>query len=114
MKDIFNLDVLFGFLIGFALCLVVMLLPWMQPKGIADYQELISGILALIGAAAAVVVVNRQIRQTQEIEEARRAAEDERRERRHYAARVMLPHALNSVWEYARASGDELRKILKG
>ena len=49
-----------------------------------DWQTLVTGVLALLGAAATVAVVRQQIN-------ASHAQEEERRSRTHYAARAAMP-----------------------
>ena len=116
ISDFFNMDVLFGILLGIAVPFVVWVATQdipvavdkapVQPDIVVHaYQDLIAGIMALIGAAAAVAAVMHQIRQTREIE-------NERRERRNYAARAMMPHALASLCTYARGCSDALRSVV--
>lgn len=59
-----------------------------------DWQTLIAGVLALVGAALTVAWIQRQIDQAQQLE-------DVRRERRHYAARSAMPAALAEFSDYA-------------
>jgi hypothetical protein len=94
IDDFFNMDVLFGILLGIAATMLLTTSRWFAARGLEHYQELLSGCFALIGAAAAVVVVNRQIRHAQEME-------NERRKRREYAARKMLPQSLSAMTKYA-------------
>lgn len=86
--DLFNMDVLFGILLGIAVPFWV----WVaiQANAIREYQELIAGIMALFGAAIAVIAVMHQIRHAREMEE-------ERREWHEYAARKMLSYTPNSL-----------------
>jgi hypothetical protein len=103
LADLVNMDVLLGLLIGIAASFIVVVS--MQHETFKEYQELIAGSMALIGAAGAVVAVMYQIRHTQNIE-------DERRNRQMYAARSMMPHALSSLCEYAESCCAELRNVL--
>ena len=115
MGDLINMDVLFGILLGialpFALWVATQDIPVavdkapVQPDNVVHaYQDLIAGILALIGAAGAVSAVIYQIRDARKMEE-------ERRERQMYAARSMMPHALTSLCEYAESCCKELKDV---
>jgi hypothetical protein len=66
-------------------------------KFIYEYQALIAGILALLGACRTVRVINKQIRKSGEIE-------DERRRRQNLAARTVMPVALTELIDYSDAS----------
>ncbi|CAO4179566.1 hypothetical protein EEDFHM_03544 [Methylorubrum populi] len=66
-----------------------------------QWQTLISGVIALAGAAATVIAVLIQIN-------ANRKIEDERRQNEAYAARSVLPQALNEIIEYAEQCMDVL------
>lgn len=101
-----NLDILMGILIGSAAS-VLFASPWHWEHGLKEYQELVVGVLSLIGAAAAVLAVMRQIQHAQEME-------NERLRRRNYAARAALPHALSSLCTYVDICCAELTAVLRG
>jgi hypothetical protein len=100
-----NLDMILGALIGIAATMLLTTSRWFWANGLEKYQGLLSGCLTLIGAAAAVGVVIRQINHAQEME-------NKRRERRMYAARAMMSHSLASLCDYAQRSCAELREML--
>jgi hypothetical protein len=104
-KTLANLDIILGILIGIAATMLITTSRWFWQHGLERYQELLSGCLALIGAAAAVGVVIRQINHAQEME-------DERRSRKMYAARSMMPSALSALCRYARDCGLALHEAL--
>ncbi len=102
ISDLLNMDVLFGVLIGVIFPFVVFV--FMQANAIKEYQSLIAGILALIGAAFALIAVRHQIRHAQEVE-------DDRIARQMLAARAMMPHALSALSSYARDCCTQLQKL---
>ena len=63
-------------------------------KWLYDWQTLIAGALALIGALGTVYYLHAQIEQARDLENARKRREEN-------AARAVLPLALNQVVEYA-------------
>lgn len=65
-------------------------------KYVEQYQTLIAGVLAFVGAWWTVRKLSAQIRQSGLIE-------NERRERSHMAARTVMPAALSELDEYASA-----------
>lgn len=69
-----------------------------------DWQTLVSGFVALLGALGTVVWIQFQIEES-------RIQENERRERRHYAARAAMPAALSGLIQYTRGYMDVLRAI---
>jgi hypothetical protein len=101
-----NLDWVLGFLIGCAAS-IVFASPWRWEHGLKDYQELVVGLLSLLGAAAAVLAVMSQIQHAQEME-------NDRIRRRNYAARAALPHALSSLCRYVNLCCAELTGVLQG
>lgn len=118
ISDLFNMDVLFGILLGIALPFVLWVAtqditvavdkaPVQPDNAIHAYQDLIAGILALIGAAGAVFAVMKQIAHAQEME-------NERRLRSMYAARAMMPQALSIICRYAKECGAALRETADG
>jgi hypothetical protein len=102
----FDFALLIGILLGFVLACLVIFLPF---AGLSDFvyrwQTLITGLVAIVAASIALWAVRHQILAAQEME-------NDRRERRNYAARAMMPHALNSLCTYARGCSDALRSVV--
>lgn len=99
-----NLDIALGILIGLAAS-IVFASPWHWEHGLKDYQELLAGGMALVGAAAAVIAVMRQINHAQEVE-------DDRRYRSMLSARTVMPQALSVLCAYAKECGAGLREVV--
>jgi hypothetical protein len=70
-----------------------------------NYQTIISGFLAVMGALVTVIVINKQIRQADR-------HETERRRRENFAARAMMPAALSELSEYSIACVRALLPLL--
>lgn len=71
---------------------------------IGDWQTLITGILAVIAAAASIWMIRHQMSQVAEIEA-------ERLRRRYLAARATLPATLNTIMGYAQVAIEGLQHI---
>jgi hypothetical protein len=85
-----------GLLIGASIG--ILLVPALVSiKFIETYQTLITGILALIAATATIYVMNTQVQQVDD-------AQKENRERHNFAARAVMPPALDSLCGYTSAS----------
>lgn len=76
-------------------------------KFFKDWQTLIAGILAIIGAWATLRGVDRQINHL-------RSTEKEERDRKLFAARVALPDALSRLAEYAENWLSTARQVKGG
>ena len=71
-----------------------------------DWQTLITGLLALGAAIAGVVILHKQIRQTQKLEDARRA-------RKVASLKAVGPLSLGAIIEYAKTCTKELKALYK-
>ena len=71
---------------------------------VKEWQTLVSGILAIAGAAIGALLLYLQLRQE-------RRRELERRRRQHSASRSMLPIALSAITEYIESIARDLRRI---
>jgi hypothetical protein len=83
--------------------------PWWPTilKQVSEWQTLIAGFLALVGAGWTVRGLRAQIRQTEQLGEDRRRRED-------LAARAVLPLALSDMSRYARDCIQLLSKYVTG
>lgn len=78
---------------------------WAQFCGfLDDWQTLITGILAVIGAAIGAAYLHAQIRQTWSIENVRRA-------RKRAALRAVMPLALARIVEYSKSCAETLQEF---
>lgn len=104
--DGFSFGVLLGLLAGVTFTLLLGALAyWTLGKSVFnEYQTLVAGIVAFVGAVATVWIINKQIRASQQI------AEDERT-RKNFAARATLPFALATISDYTRNSIKYLTDI---
>lgn len=75
------------------LILVAIVFPELK-RTLFDWQTLVAGVLALIGAGATVYYIHLQIKQVEYLEVARRSREE-------MAARAVLPLALSQIVKYA-------------
>jgi len=73
---------------------------------IYNYQTLISGLLAVVGAITTVFFINRQIRQAN-------SQETERRRRSDFAARAMMPAALSELCQYSQKCASALVPLIE-
>jgi hypothetical protein len=70
-----------------------------------NYQTMIAGILALLGAGATVWIIHKQISQAEQLEK-------RRRERQNIAARAAMPAALSELCFYCQRCVEELVAVL--
>lgn len=75
------------------LILVAIVFPELK-RTLFDWQTLVAGVLALIGAGATVYYIHLQIKQVEYLEVARRSREE-------MAARAVLPLAFSQIVKYA-------------
>lgn len=80
-------------------------LPHQIPAFINKWQTLISGLMAVGGAALAYIVARQQLMQGNQLER-------NRRKRKFDAERTFLPVSLSRIIDYAEASSASLDKIL--
>lgn len=66
-------------------------------SALREWQTLVAGLIALLGALLTVVVIEKQLALARE-------TEDDRRKRKHYAARAGMPAALSELVDYSRQS----------
>jgi hypothetical protein len=101
----FSFGAIFGGLLGFALATCIWTLPLTDfPKWIAEFQTLISGVMALGAAATTVFFLSRQMRQVELFE---RKMED----RENRSARPLLAFVLVKLLNYSESCFQQLRKL---
>jgi hypothetical protein len=103
--DNFDLGLMLGILIGACLALLLVLFPAVGLEVLAKYQALIGGFIAAGGLYIAASNTTRQIVNSQRME-------NEKRSREFFAARVLMPHALTQLCDYAEECCEGLKSLI--